>query len=136
MLNYKITRTVVLLLLIALPSPSRCSADVPAQAQLFFNTFCVSCHGQEKPKAGLRLDQIDMQRWDDASLLEDIYTAIESGEMPPDEAAKRPEAGQAKMLQSILGNQLRVLAEKQQPGMLKRLSRTSAQANLASRSSA
>lgn len=124
MLNSKITKTIGLLLLIALPSTSRCSADVRAQAQLFFETFCISCHGQERPKAGLRLDQIDMQRWDDARLLEDIYTAIESGEMPPEEAAKHPEAGQAKTLQKILGNQLRVLAEKQKPGMLKRLSRT------------
>ena len=124
MVNYKTARTPVLLLLIALCSTSRCSADVPAAAQVFLKTFCISCHGEEKPKAGLRLDQIDMQRWEDASLLEDIYTALESGEMPPKAAAKHPDAGETKLLQKILGNQLRGLAEKQKPGMLKRLSRT------------
>ena len=77
----------------------------------------------ETTEASLRLDQIDLQQWEDASLLEDIYTAIESGEMPPEEAAKHPETGQAKALQKTLGNQLRVLAEKQKPGMLKRLTR-------------
>ena len=71
MLHHKITKTVVLLSLIALSSASRCSADVREQTQLFLNTFCVSCHGKERPKAGLRLEQIDMQRWEDASLLED-----------------------------------------------------------------
>ena len=123
MLNYKITKTVVLLVLIAATHASSCSADVREQSQLFFDTFCVSCHGQDAPKAGLRLDQIDAQRWEDASLLEEVHAAIESGEMPPEEAAKHPKAGQSKALQKALGNQLRVLAEKQKPGMLKRLSR-------------
>ena len=123
MLNYKITKTVVLLSLIALPDASRCSADDRKQAQEFFRSFCVSCHGMEMAEASLRLDQIDLQRWEDASLLEDIYTAIESKKMPPEEAAKHPESHQANALQKTLGNQLRVLAEKQKPGMLKRLSR-------------
>jgi len=123
MLNYKITKTVVLLSLIVGSRASSCSADVREQSQLFFDTFCVSCHGPDAPKAALRLDQIDVQRWQDASLLEEIYTAIESGEMPPEEAVKHPKAGQSKALLNALGNQLRVRAEKQKPGMLKRLSR-------------
>ena len=123
MLNYRIPRALVLLLLIALHCSARCSADVRAQSQLFFNTFCSSCHGQENPKAGLRLDQIDVQRWQDADLLEAIYTAIDSGEMPPEEAAEHPKAGQIRALQNDLGRQLLILAEKQKPGMLKRLSR-------------
>ena len=123
MLNYKITKTVVLLSLIVGSRASSCSADVREQSQLFFDTFCVSCHGPDAPKSGLRLDQIDVQRWQDASLLEEIYTAIESGEMPPEEAVKHPKAGQSKALLNALGNQLRVRAEKQKPGMLKRLSR-------------
>ena len=123
MLNYKITKIVVLLSLIAGACASSCSADDRERSQQFFDTFCVSCHGQETPKAGLRLDQIDLQRWEDASLLDDIYTAIESGEMPPEEATKHPEPSQSQTLQKVLGNQLHVLAEKQKPGMLKRLSR-------------
>ena len=77
----------------------------------------------EKSKADLRLDQIDVQQWNDPSLLNDIYTAIESGEMPPEDAPKFPEPDQFKALQKVLRNQLHLLAEKQKPGMLKRLSR-------------
>ncbi|MEM7317122.1 MAG: DUF1587 domain-containing protein, partial [Planctomycetota bacterium] len=123
MLNYKVANTVVWLSLIALSSTSPCVADVRGQAQRYFDTFCVSCHGQESPEAGLRLDQLDLQRWEDASLLEDVYAVIESGEMPPEEAAKHPEPGQTKAMLESLGSQLRGLAELQKPGMLKRLSR-------------
>ena len=123
MLNYRITKCAVLLLLFAGARASNCSADDRAQAQQFFNTFCVSCHGQEAPKASLRLDQIDEKQWDEPGLLDDIYTAIESGEMPPEDAPKHPEPGQSTALRNVLAWQLRVLAEKQRPGMLKRLSR-------------
>ncbi len=98
-------------------------ADDRMQSQHFFNTYCVSCHGMEKSKAGLRLDQIDVQQWNEPSLLNDIYMAIESGEMPPEDASKFPKPDQFKALQKILRNQLHQLTEKQKPGMLKRLSR-------------
>ena len=123
MLNYKITKIVVLLSLIAGVCASSCSADDREQAQEFFNSFCVSCHGMGKTEASLRLDQMDIQRWNEPTLLDDIYTAIELGEMPPEDAPKHPEPSQSQILQKVLGNQLHVLAEKQKPGMLKRLSR-------------
>ena len=122
MLKSRISKFVVLLLL-AVFRASTCCADDRKQSQQFFNTFCVSCHGQTKPKAGLRLDQIDVKQWNDPSLLDDIFSVIESGEMPPEDAPKHPEPGQSKALQKLLGNRLSVLAEKQKPGMLKRLSR-------------
>ena len=123
MLNYKITKTVLLLVLLAATDASSCRADVREQSQAFFKTFWVSCHGQDAAEAGLRLDRLDAQRWEDANLMEKVYAAIESGEMPPEEAPIHPETGQSKALQKALGNHLRVLAEKQKPGMLKRLSR-------------
>ena len=123
MLKSRISKFTVLLLLFAGAHASTCVANDREQSQQFFNTYCVSCHGQKTPKAGLRLDQIDVQQWNDPSLLDEIYTAIESGEMPPEDALKHPEPGQSKALQKILGIQLRALAKKQKPGMLKRLSR-------------
>ena len=77
----------------------------------------------EKSKGDLRLDQIDVQKWNAPSLLNDIHMAIESGKMPPEDAPILPEPDQLKALQKVLRNQLRLLAEKQKPGMLKRLSR-------------
>lgn len=125
MLNYKVTKPVALpiLLLFAVASASSCDANGRRQSQLFFDTFCVSCHGKESPEAGVRLDQIDVQKWENASLLEDVYTVIESGEMPPEEAVKQPDTARAEAMQKVLSNQLRVLAKTQKPGMLKRLNR-------------
>ena len=123
MLNYRTKKVAAFLLLFAGTHVSNSIADERMQSQHFFSTFCVSCHGAEKSKAGLRLDQIDLQQWNDPSLLNDIYTAIESDEMPPEDAPKRPDPDQFKTLQKALGNQLHLLAEKQKPGMLKRLSR-------------
>jgi hypothetical protein len=123
MLKSRISKFTVLLLLFAGAHASTCVANDREQSQQFFNTYCVSCHGQKTPKAGLRLDRFDVQQWNDPSLLDEIYTAIESGEMPPEDVPKRPEPGQSKALQKVLGIQLRALANKQKPGMLKRLSR-------------
>jgi hypothetical protein len=123
MLKSRITKFAVSLLLFAGAHPSRCVADDREQSQQFFNSFCVSCHGEKSPQAGLRLDQIEVTQWNEPGLLDEIYTAIESGEMPPEDAPKHPDPGQSEALQKVLGIQLRVLAEKQKPGMLKRLSR-------------
>lgn len=123
MLKHTISKLAALLLLFAGASASSCAADDREQSQTFFNSFCVSCHGQKSPKAGLRLDHMETAQWNDPSLLDDIYTAIESGEMPPEDAPKHPKLSESKALQKLLGNQLHAIADKQKPGMLKRLSR-------------
>ena len=123
MLNFRFTKIAALLLLLNGARVSDCFADDRGQSQQFFNTYCISCHGEEKSKGGLRLHQIGEQQWNDLSLLDEIYEAIELGEMPPEDAKRFPKTDQVKALQEVLGKQLRVLAEKQKPGMLKRLSR-------------
>ena len=121
--GHRITVFTAFLLLFVDVHASSNIADDRLQSQQFFESFCISCHGMEKSKGDLRLDQIDLQKWNDPSLLNDIHTAIESGEMPPDDAPRLPESDQLKALQKLLRSQLRLLAEKQKPGMLKRLSR-------------
>ena len=123
MADHRITVVTAFLLLFVDVHASSNIADDRLQSQQFFDSFCISCHGMEKSKGDLRLDQIDVQKWNDPSLLNDIHTAIESGEMPPEDAPRLPEPDQLKALQKVLRNQLRLLAEKQKPGMLKRLSR-------------
>ena len=123
MADHRITVVTAFLLLFVDVHASSNIADDRLQLQQFFDSFCISCHGIEKSKGDLRLDQIDLQKWNDPSLLNDIHTAIESGEMPPDDAPRLPESDQLKALQKLLRTQLRLLAEKQKPGMLKRLSR-------------
>ena len=99
------------------------SADDRATTQKFFNAHCVSCHGQKSPKADLRLDNISDEQWNDPTLLDEVYSAIESAEMPPEDAPTHPSPEQSKALQKLLTKRLNGLAEKQKPGMLKRLSR-------------
>ena len=123
MADHRITVVAASLLLFVDVHASSNIADDRLQSQQFFDSFCISCHGMQKSKGDLRLDQIDVQKWNAPSLLNDIHTAIESGEMPPDDAPRLPEPDQLKALQKVLRNQLRLLAEKQKPGMLKRLSR-------------
>ena len=123
MVDHRITVFTAFLLLFVDVHASSNIADDRLQSQQFFDSFCISCHGMEKSKGDLRLDQIDVQKWNAPSLLNDIHTAIESGEMPPEDAPRLPESDQLKALQKVLRNQLRLLAEKQKPGMLKRLSR-------------
>ena len=123
MLDHRFTKVAAFLLLFA-DALATCSvADDRMQTQRFFDSFCVSCHGAEKSKADLRLDKIDVQRWNDPSLLNDIYTAIETGEMPPEDAPKIPKPDRLKELQKGLRSQLHLLSEQQKPGMLKRLNR-------------
>ena len=123
MVDHRITVFTAFLLLFVDVHASSNIADDRLESQQFFDSFCISCHGMEKSKGDLRLDQIDVQKWNAPSLLNDIHTAIESGEMPPEDAPRLPEPDQLKALQKVLRNQLRLLAEKQKPGMLKRLSR-------------
>ena len=111
-----------ILLLFAGPA-SHCVADELEQSKQFFNAYCVSCHGQKKSEAEVRLDQFDARQWNDTDLLDDVYSAIESGEMPPENAPKHPKHTQSKTIQEVLAKQLRALAETQMPGRLKRLSR-------------
>ena len=123
MLNYRFTKVAAFVLLFVGARATDCFADDRVQSQQFFNTYCISCHGKEKSKGGLRLHQFGVQQWNDPTLLNEIYEQIEFGEMPPEDAKKLPKPDQAKAIQKILGKQLHLLAEKQKPGMLKRLSR-------------
>ena len=123
MLNYKITKIVIVKSLIVSFGALICAADDRKQTQEFFDSFCVSCHGMKTTEAGLRLDHMDVPKWNTPDLLNDIYTAIERGEMPPEDAPKHPDSSQLQTLRKALVNQLEVLTKKRKPGILKRLSR-------------
>ena len=58
----------------------------------FLEKHCIKCHGPEKEKGDLRIDQlsrdfklgVDAQRW------ADVIEQVDSGEMPPKKEKKRP----------------------------------------------
>lgn len=123
MFDQRLSKAAALVLLLAGSGASDCLADDRAQAQQFFNTYCVACHGEKKSKGDLRLDHFDASQWNDPGLLDDLHAALESGDMPPEDARKLPTSQESNAFQERLGNQLRTIGEKQKPGMLKRLSR-------------
>ena len=65
MFKSRISTFAVLLLLLAGARASNSVADDRELSQQFFNTYCVSCHGQQSPKAGLRLDHVGQAQWND-----------------------------------------------------------------------
>ena len=98
MLNFRFTKIVALLLLLDGALVSGCLADDQGQSQQFFNSYCISCHGKEKSKGGVRLHKFGEQQWNDPSLLNEIYEVIELGEMPPEGAKRFPKTDQVKAL--------------------------------------
>ena len=106
MLNFRYTKIAALLLLLNSAGISDCFADDRGQSQQFFNIYCISCHGGEKSKGGLGLHQFGEEQWNDLSLLDEIYEAIDLGEMPPEDAKRFPKTDQVKDLQEVLGKKL------------------------------
>ena len=56
----------------------------------FLGKYCLNCHGQEKPKAGLNLAKFDKAELllKDRKIWQRAAEYIESGEMPPEESAQ------------------------------------------------
>jgi hypothetical protein len=80
------------------PAPGRPTATLPPDQRFrdtvrpFLNTYCLDCHGMEKPKGDLDLSAYttadavakDLPQW------ETVLEQLKSGTMPPAKAKKRP----------------------------------------------
>ncbi len=85
---------------VATPAPISPALGVGFRSTVhpFVQTYCVECHGGEKPKAELNLSSYatldsvrkDVRRWDQ------VLERVEAGEMPPDDADKQPTTAQRK----------------------------------------
>ena len=64
--------------------------------EAFLETHCIQCHGSEKEKGDLRIDQLsrNFQLGEDSHLWAEVIERINSGEMPPEE---KPEPSQAEI---------------------------------------
>jgi len=126
-------RSVTLALLLALA----CASEVPAaesgaalaiQTSGFIQTHCLRCHGPEKTKGDLRLDQLDMDFTKSATLGSwwEVLTRVQSGEMPP-KMEPRPEPAQLQAFVRQLSARLNEADAKRRAegrGVLRRLNRT------------
>ena len=101
------------------------AVDAPTAA--FFKEHCLRCHGPEKAKGDLRLDELDtdfskpstFERW------REIVARVQAGEMPP-KKEPRPEAAQAQTFVRLLSARLDEAAAKHRSAgrvVLRRLNR-------------
>ena len=78
----------------AAPAPSSAHPSSAAPVQTF-STYCVECHGQDKPEAGISVERLLGQLslpeiGEQGNVWENVAEMLESGEMPPKDAKRFP----------------------------------------------
>ena len=85
-----LTKSVLLKLLIVglcLLSHSVAFAKDEQAIKRFIQNHCAKCHGEEKQKGGMRLDQLDAELKESAAVTawQDVLDVLNTGEMPPED---------------------------------------------------
>lgn len=98
----KIVEFVVVFIVLGFAAPFAMAANAQAKGNAasafpktvdqFFSTYCVSCHGQNKPKGGLKLDSLsqDLINGPHADDWHEVLDALNKGEMPPAKEKNQP----------------------------------------------
>lgn len=76
------------------------------------NKYCVSCHGPEKSKANLRIDELDpdLLAGADGDLWEEVYNQLNIGDMPPEDE-EQPTAAEREKISAWVHGQIHHAAE-------------------------
>jgi hypothetical protein len=72
----------------------------------FIDAHCKKCHGPDKQKGDLRLDQLDTRIKDHLGVTawQDVLDVLNTGEMPPEDEKQPPKEALTKAVGSITGN--------------------------------
>jgi len=70
----------------------------------FLNTYCVSCHGNEKAKGGHNFEAFSDSDWNDHDLLDELLSVVAENEMPPAKAKKKPSTEEVAVYEKLLAN--------------------------------
>ena len=81
-------------------------------AQLFLSDFCVKCHGAEKQKGDIRLDELTGDFTKEGTRWAVVLEQVRSGEMPPEDTKTQPSAEQRKALIAWVSGQLGAHAQR------------------------
>ncbi|HEX3133422.1 MAG TPA: DUF1592 domain-containing protein, partial [Planctomycetota bacterium] len=75
----------------------------------FAHTYCVTCHGPDKQKGKLRLDQLTPEVVTDLTYTawKRIIQQLDQGEMPPDDAKRKPAAPDVAAIRSLIATRLK-----------------------------
>lgn len=118
------------------PSAAATAASLESAAQAvlkeghreFLLTHCVECHGEKKQEGKVRLDQVGFQidSVQLADLWQKILNAVNSGDMPPEEAKQPRARAKADFLEDLsqtLASARRVLSDSGGRSLVRRLNR-------------
>ena len=89
----------------------------------FLNTYCVSCHGNEKSEGDHNFEKFSDQDWNNQELIDEILMVVKEEEMPPEKAKEKPSAEDVAAFEKRLVKQYLTI-KATLPGVLKRLNRT------------
>jgi cytochrome c553 len=60
------------------------------RSRAFLNSYCVSCHGNEKSKGDYNFETFNSKDWANHELLNELLTVLREKEMPPKKARSSP----------------------------------------------
>lgn len=83
-----------------------------ASLKKFLGDFCVKCHGAEKQKGDIRLDDLKGDILSEGSRWAVVMEQVRSGEMPPDDAKSQPTDPQRRALVAWVKGQLGAHAQR------------------------
>ena len=71
-------------------------AGFEAEAKQFFGTYCIKCHGERRPKGGVRLDTIsfDLSQPETLATWDRVFSQVLFREMPPPKQKRQPDIAQ------------------------------------------
>lgn len=112
----------------AATSTAAADEEFTAMLQPFMEQHCYKCHGAEKQKGDIRLDElsVDFSDAEHAITWQDISDVLILGDMPPEEEV-RPDATMVAEIVNAIDDRLRLAAEAQKQGgriAIRRLSHT------------
>lgn len=87
--------------LVLLAGTSVAAATTNPQVTTFFDRHCVKCHGADKQKGDLRLDNLDHPSAKNIDTWRKIVAAIDTGDMPPKKEARPAVADVTKVVHHI-----------------------------------
>lgn len=88
-------------------------AEMPERYRAFFKSYCTECHGEEKQKGKVRLDNVSLQvnTLKKADEWAKILNTLNSGDMPPEDAKQPDPNAKADFLEAL--SQTMVVARKE-----------------------
>ena len=109
----RLRKNFLLFLLICSGLKSFGAADFQKDIKPLLEKYCTSCHGPEKQKAKLRMDQLnpDMVNGHDAEMWQEALDLINISDMPPEKSKAQPSSVERQLMVNWMTENLRKAME-------------------------